>query len=547
MSDRQQFDYDHIVIGSGFGGSVSAHRLTEKGYSVGVMEMGRRWNPDNLPKSNWRIWNWVWRPMLGLRGFFSMSFFRHVFILHGNAVGGGSITYAQTLLVPPEKVWDNGQWAGINDWHSVMPGHYATAQKMLGVANNPIPGPADFGLKKMAEATGCGDSWYTTDVGVFFGPDGKPYDESQQGQTYPDPYFGGDGPDRVSCTGCGGCMMGCKTGAKNTLDKNYLYLAEKHGAKVHEETKVIDVSPLNGSDGADGYEVTTVPANFRGLYLGIGKQTLRCQNIVFAGSSLGTQELLFKLKDKGSLPNISDALGRRVRTNAESLVDARIPYSKENMSRGIAIGSGIHIDEHTHIEATRYPEGSDFMGLMFTAMTRGKPGWTRPFVWLKAAIYILCTRPLKALRAQLPWGFAKETIIFLCMQTIDGHIDMKLKRLWYWPFRKALVSSGDPIPAFIPEANEFVIKGAEAIGAIPGSSLPEIFLNIPTTAHCMGGAAMAASSEEGVCDNRNRVFGYENMLVCDGSMLAANLGVNPSLTITALTEHAMSYIPAKAA
>lgn len=267
--------------------------------------------------------------------------------------------------------------------------------------------------------------------------------------------------------------------------------------------------------------------------------------VVVAGSSLGTQELLFRLKEKASLPKISDALGKRVRTNAESLVNCRIPGSKDDMSLGVAICSGIHIDEFTHIGATRYPAGSDFMGLMFTAMTRGKPGWTRPFTWLATAAKIIAANPIRAIKAQLPWGFAKESIIFLCMQTIDGHLNMRLKRLWYWPFRKALVTEGKAIPAFIPEANEFVIKGSEALGGIPGSSLPEIFLNIPTTAHCMGGAAMAASPEEGVCDGQNRVFGYENLLVCDGSMLAANLGVNPSLTITALTEHAMSHIPAK--
>lgn len=541
-----QFDYDYIVVGSGFGGSVSAHRLTEKGYSVGVMELGRRWSPASLPKTNWRIWNWIWRPMLGLRGFFSMSFFRHVFILHGNAVGGGSITYAQTLLVPPEHIWDNGQWAGLNDWKKVMPGHYATAKKMLGVQTNPIIAPADTNLRKMAEATGCGETWYPTDVGIFFGPEGD-QSEAQRGNSYPDPYFGGDGPDRKSCIGCGACMMGCPHDAKNTLDKNYLYLAEKHGAKVHEETKVVDIVPLNGTDGTDGYEVTTVPTSLGGLYFGAGKKTFTCQSVVVAGSSLGTQELLFRLREKGSLPNISDALGKRVRTNAESLVSCRLPDGEEDMSLGIAIGSGIHVDEFTHIEATRYPAGSDFMGLTLTAMTGGKPGWTRPFTWLVTAAKIFASNPIRAIKAQMPWGFAKETIIFLCMQTLDGHLNMRLKRLWYWPFRKGLVTEGDPIPAFIPEANEFVIKGSEAIGAIPGSSIPEIFFNIPTTAHCMGGAAMAATPEEGVCDGQNRVYGYENLLICDGSMLAANLGVNPSLTITALTEHAMSFIPNKAA
>ncbi|MEP4556311.1 GMC family oxidoreductase [Cobetia amphilecti] len=537
--------YDYLIVGSGFGGSVCAHRLTEKGYRVAVMEQGKRWTPDNMPRSNWRLSRWLWRPMLGLRGFFTMSFFRHVIVLHGNAVGGGSITYAQTLLVPPDRVWDNGQWAGLNDWHAVMPAHYATAKQMLGVTTNRIIAPADHHLKRMAAVAGCEDTWYPTEVGIFFGPEGESGTPAA-GSAHADPYFDGEGPERHSCIGCGGCMMGCRHGAKNSLDKNYLYLAEKHGAQVHAETKVIDVVPLNGkADGADGYVVTTVPSTFSGLYLGLGKRRVTCQSIVFAGSSLGTQELLFHLRDRGSLPNISNALGKRVRTNAESLISCRMPDSHDDMSKGIAIGSGIHIDEHTHIEATRYPAGSDFMGLLFTAMARGKPGWTRPFSWLKAMAKVVAANPRRALKFQLPWGFAKETIIFLCMQTADGHLNMTLKRLWYWPLRKALVTEGKRIPTFIPEANDFVTRGAEAIGAIPGSSIPEILFNIPTTAHCMGGAAMAASPEDGVCDGQNRVFHYRNMLICDSSMLAANLGVNPSLTITALAEHAMSHIPRK--
>ncbi len=535
------YDFDYIIVGSGFGGSVSALRLTEKGYSVGVIEMGRRWTPDNLPKSNWNLRNWAHYPMLGLRGFFRVSFFRHVIVLHGCAVGGGSITYANTLLVPPEKVWDDGSWAGLNDWKAVMPGHFETAKKMLGVVENKIIAPCDLTLKKMADAQGCGDTWYRTDVGVFFGDEG-----AEPGKEYPDPYFGGEGPVRNSCIGCGGCMVGCRYNAKNTLDKNYLYLAEKRGAEVIPEMKVVDVVPLNGqADGRDGYEVTAVPPTWRGVGAGIGRKTWRCRGIIFSGSSLGTQDLLFRLKQKGSLPNISDELGKRVRTNAESLIVVRIPGSEENMSDGIAIGSGIHIDENTHIEATRYPAGSDFMGMMLTALTKGRPGWTRPFLWLWVALKIVLRNPFRAARAQFPLGWARETIIFLCMQTIDGYLNLRMKRLWYWPFRKALLSEGDRIPTFIPEANEFAEKGAEVVGGIAGSSTPEIFFNTPTTAHCMGGCGMGADPEYGVIDGKNRVFGYRNMLICDGSMLGANLGVNPSLTITALTEHAMSHVSDK--
>ncbi|HJV53774.1 MAG TPA: GMC family oxidoreductase [Noviherbaspirillum sp.] len=532
-----QTDYDFIVIGSGFGGSVSALRLAEKGYRVAVIEQGRRWTPDNLPKSNWSLSRWMWRPALGLRGFFSMRFFKHVVVLHGNAVGGGSITYANTLLVPPDKVWREGSWAGLNDWERVMPQHFATARRMLGVTTNRRLDAADFRLKEMAQAAGVAHTYYPTEVGVFFGKEGD-----APGTTYADPFFEGEGPDRTSCHGCGGCMVGCRHGAKNSLDQNYLYLAEKKGARLFAETRVIDVRPLpSRADGADGYVVETL--SLAGPLRG-QRRRFTCRGVVLAASSLGTQELLFRLKEKGSLPRISDALGNQVRTNAESIIGIRFPGSKVDLSKGIAIGSGIYIDEYTHIEATRYPDGSDAMGLMSTVMTLGRPGWTRPFTWLATLAKMLLTKPLTTLRLLTPFGFARETVIFLCMQTLDGHLTMRLKRRWFWPFAKQLTTHGKKIPTFIPAANDFAVKAAKATGGVPLTSLTEILLDVPTTAHCMGGAAISRTRADGVCDGKNRVFGYYNMYICDGSMLGANLGVNPSLTITALTEHAMSHVPA---
>lgn len=531
-------DLDYVIVGSGFGGSVSACRLSEKGYKVKVIEQGRRWSPDSLPRSNWKVWDYLWRPMLGLRGFLNMRLFRHVMIVHGNAVGGGSVTYAQTLLVPPPSVWDDSQWADLDSWAETMPKHYAMAQRMLGVTENRRPGPADARLREMATATGVEDTFYYTKVGVFFGSD-----TDAPGTRYPDPYFDGEGPARNSCVGCGGCMVGCRHNAKNTLDKNYLYFAEKRGAIVEAETQVIDVRPLNGkNDGTDGYEVVTVPTFARWFKR---RTRVTTRNVVFAASSLGTMELLFKLKSSGSLPNISDDLGKRVRTNAESILGVRFPGAKEDLSKGVAIGSGIYIDQYTHVEAMRYPDGSNLMSGLLTVLTGGRPGPTRIGVWVYAMLKLLVTRPIAGLRSLLPYRFSNETIMLLVMQTLDGHLDMRWKRPWWWPFSKMLTSHGERIPTFIPQANEFTRKAARATGGIALSSSSDIFFNVPMTAHCMGGCAMGATPATGVIDAQNRVFNYRNLYVVDSSMLAANLGVNPSLTITALAERAMSFIPSK--
>ena len=535
MAD-ESFDFDYIVVGSGFGGSVTAHRLTEKGYRVAVMEMGRRWTAENLPRTNWMLWRWIWRPGLGLRGFFNIEPFRHVVILHGCAVGGGSITYANTLLVPNDSVWERGSWAGLADWKQEMPRHYETARKMLGVVENRILGPSDGILERAAGGLGAAHRFYRTDVAVFQDADG-----SAGGNTCPDPYFGGQGPERTTCIGCGGCMMGCRYNAKNTLDKNYLYLAERDGARVFEETRVVDVIPLQGkADGSEGYEVRTRKST---AWIGRQPRSFTCRGVVFAASALGTMDLLFRLKQKGSLPAISDCLGQRVRTNAESLIGVRIPRSPEDLSQGIAIGSGVYIDEHTHIEAVRYPKGSDAMGLLATLLTGGRPGIGRILLWIGNLVVSLLRHPAKTIRCLHPFGWASESLILLCMQTLDGHIQMRLGRPWFWPFRKTLMSHGGRIPTFIPQANDFARKVAALTGGVPMSMITEILFNVPGTAHILGGCPMAGTAEEGVVDHHHRVFGYRNMYICDGSVLAANLGVNPSLTICAVTERAMSHIP----
>jgi cholesterol oxidase len=526
-----QHDYDHVVVGSGFGGAVSACRLAEKGYSVAVLEMGKRWTAADFPKTTWNARRFLWRPGLKLFGFFNLRPFKHVMILCGNAVGGGSITYANTMLSPPETVWAEGSWKGISSWRDEMPAHYATARQMLGVTENKIIGEADLMLKRMADDQGVGHSFYKTDVAVYFG------DEPGKAKLHPDPYFGGEGPERSSCIGCGGCMVGCRYNAKNTLDKNYLFFAEKRGAKIFAETRVVDIKPLGAVDGSDGYAITTERST---AWLAKQRRTITARHVVLSASALGTMDLLLRLKERGSLPNISDRLGHDVRTNSESLIGVRFPGSEVDMSKGIAIGSGIHIDRFTHIEATRYSRGSDALGLLATMLVNGT-GLSRIGKWIATAF----RHPVKFVRAGWPFGFARQTLIFLVMQTIDATLRMRLRRRWFWPFSRVMSSEGERIPTNIPQANAFAEKAAATFGGIAITSSSEILFAMPMTAHCIGGCVMGTDPTQGVIDAQHRVFGYQNLYVVDGSAVGANLGVNPSLTITALAERAMSFIPPK--
>jgi cholesterol oxidase len=498
----QDTDFDFIVIGSGFGGSVTALRLAEKGYRVAVMEMGRRWSPEDFPSTNWSLWRWIWRPGLAMRGFFNLEFFRHVVIAHGCAVGGGSVTYGATLVVPKSSIWESGSWAGLAPWKTEMPPHYAEASRMLGVTENKVLGPADRLLKQVADATGVGDTFYRTRVGIFQEPEGE-----TGGKSYPDPYFGGAGPERSTCQACGGCFMGCRHNAKNTLDKNYLYFAEKLGARVFAETKVVDVACLDGkADGSEGYEVRTVKST---TWLRRKPRRFTCRGVVFAGSALGSMDLLFRLKEKGSLPSLSNQLGHHVRTNAESMIGVRVPGAREDLSKGVAIGSGIYLDQYTHIEAMGYPNGSDSLAVLCTLLTNGRPGWTRIVRLLGNFIASFLRHPVRTVRCLHPFGWARESLLLLCMQTLDAHIDMRLGRPWFWPFRKTLVSRGSRVPTYIPQANDFASKAAKLIGGAPMSMITEILFDIPCTAHILGGCAMASSPAQGVVDRQHRVFGYK--------------------------------------
>jgi cholesterol oxidase len=523
------FDFDWLVIGSGFGGSVSALRLSEKGYRVGVLEMGKRWASKDFPKTNWDLKRFLWAPFAGCHGIFKMTLLPHVFILSGAGVGGGSLVYANTLLVPPPKAFEDPRWAHLADWKTVLPPFYALARRMLGATENTRFFEADELVRAHAARIGRAQSFAPTTVGVYFGEPGK---------TVPDPYFGGEGPDRTGCTFCGGCMVGCGVGAKNTLDKNYLHFAEKRGTVIVPERRVTRIEPL--PDG--GYRVHTERST---TWFRKDRKVYTARGVVVSAGVLGSVDLLLKCKEQGALPKLSDQLGQYVRTNSEAVlgVTARDPAKKFN--RGVAIGSSVELDDHTHLEPVRYPTGSDSLALITTPLTDGGGGVPRWLRWIGTVL----TQPLDVLRGLVPFGWAERTVILLVMQTLDNHMSVRRGRRWFWPFQRALVTeipAGTPAaPTYIPRANEAAKAIAADMGGMARSSITEAVLDVPTTAHILGGCAMGTDAETGVIDEKCRVFGYENLMVIDGSMIGANLGVNPSLTITALAEHAMSHVPKK--
>ncbi|MFN7144315.1 MAG: GMC oxidoreductase [Myxococcota bacterium] len=522
-------DYDWIVIGSGFGGSVSALRLTEKGYRVGVLEMGKRWTAKDFPKTSWDARRYLWAPLFGLHGIFKMTLLPHVFILSGAGVGGGSLVYANTLLVPPPRAFEDPKWRDLADWKTVLPPFYALAKRMLGVTENPRTFAADDVIRSYADAIGRGQSFQRTNVAIYFGEAGK---------EVPDPFFGGEGPARTGCTFCGGCMIGCKVGAKNTLDKNYLFFAEKKGATVIPERRVTRVEPL--PDG--GYRVHTERST---ALLRKDPQTFTAKGVVFSAGVLGTVDLLLKCKEEGALPRLSPRLGDFVRTNSEAILGVTANDPKKKLNEGIAIGCKVDLDDHTHLEPVLNGTGSDALALITTPLTDGGPGAPR---WLKWLGTILAS-PVTALKTFIPFGWAERTVILLVMQTLDNHLRVRRGRSWVWPFGKSLVTEipdgQPPVPTYIPAANDAARAIAKAIGGTPRSSVTEAVLDVPTTAHILGGCAMGKDADDGVIDAHCRVHGYPGLMVVDGSMIGANLGVNPSLTITALAEHAMSHVPAK--
>jgi len=526
---QEIFDYDYIVIGSGFGGSVSAMRLSQKGYKVAVIESGKRWQSHEFAKSNFNLRKFFWLPKLFCYGIQRINLLKDVLVLSGAGVGGGSLVYANTLYIPPKKFFENEIVKKMGGEELILP-FYHLAQKMLGVTLNPHLTEVDEFMRQTAIDFGIEKTFQPTPIGVNF--------HETNGI---DPYFQGEGPLRNTCNFCGGCMVGCRFNAKNTLDKNYLYFAEKLGANIIPETKVIEVIPF-GEKGENGYRIITKSTT--GL-LGFPKKTFTTKGVVFSAGVLGTMELLMKMKEKKRLPNLSNMLGKVVRTNSESILGVTSLDKNVDYSKGVAITSSIYPDEDTHIEPVRYSAGADAMGILAApALVDGGGKIPRQLKFLWSVI----RHPLRTLRYLIPLGFAKKSIILVVMQTVDNNIEIIRKRSWFFPFVKFLSSqqkTGKKIPTYIPIANEFAKKLAQKINAIPRSSINEALLDIPTTAHILGGSVIGESPQTGVIDLQNRVFGYENMLVCDGSMIPANLGVNPSLTITALTERAMSFIPPK--
>ena len=522
--------WDAVVVGSGFGGSVSALRLAEKGYRVLVVEAGKRWRNRDFPRTNWNVRKSLWAPALGLHGILRISLLRHAMILSGAGVGGGSLVYGNTLLVPPDKAWADRQWAELDDWTAVMPEHYRTAQYMLGVTTTPEMRPADHRLHEASTALGEGKAagFRPTRVGVFFG-EGESPDEALR-----DPYFQGEGPERKPCVRCGACMVGCPHGSKNTLDKNYLHFAERLGARVIPERRVTALRRIGDPDDAAGWwELDTERST---AWLRKDRRTIKARRVVLSAGALGTSRLLLRCRKQGLLPRLSERVGSFVRTNSEAII-AVLCGDDTNYGEGIAITSSLDLSDGTHVEVVTYNEGSDALSFLSTLMVDGGgriPRWLR---FIPTAL----RRPWQFLRSLWPFGWARRTIILLCMQTDDNALELRLSgnsRLV-----SSLAAGSRHIPTYIPAAHELARAMAEQTGGIPLGSIFEVTFDTPTTAHILGGAAMGPDPERGVIDADNRVFGYRDLYVVDGSMIGANLGVNPSLTITALAERAMAKIP----
>ncbi|WP_420643477.1 GMC oxidoreductase [Candidatus Leptofilum sp.] len=525
--------YDYVVIGSGFGGSVSAMRLTEKGYRVLVLERGKRYRAEDFPKTNWNIFKYLWQPALRCFGIMGINFLDDLMILNGSGIGGGSLVYASTHIEPGEKFYEAEEWADLTDWQSELAPHFKTANRMLGVRENPLFWPADYRLQEIANEVGQGDTFKPTPVAIFFG---------DPGETVPDPFFDGEGPDRAGCIHCGGCMVGCRHNAKNTLDKNYLYFAEKWGAEVRSEANVLALRPLYGPQpGAARYEIEYEKVTD---WMFKQKQTVRARNVIVSAGVMGTVNLLLKCRDEAkTLPLLSERLGWMVRSNSEALMGVTARDGEVDYSKGVAITSHFWLDEVTSVEPVRYPRGSSLMRNLAVPLVSLKGGG-----WQRFGRFIVegVKRPYDFLKARFLPDWARDSTILLIMQTAENRMRLKRGRSIFTLFRQGLISERDdslPIPAVIDAGRSVVNRFAEKTNGIPQSTMNEVLLETPSTAHILGGCGIGASEADGVIDTKHEVFNYPGLFVADGSVIPANLGVNPSLTITAMTERAMSLVP----
>jgi len=517
-------EYDYIIVGSGFGGSVSALRLSEKGYKVLVVEKGKWFAAKDFPKTNWNFRKWLWLPGIRFFGIMKLSIFKHVAVLSGTGVGGGSLVYANTLPIPKPTFFKTGSWSKLNDWETELKPYYSQALKMLGATKNPKLFDGDIGLKKVAKKLKLEDKFDTTNVAVYFG---------EENITKDDPYFDGMGPKRTGCNYCGACMTGCRNNSKNTLDKNYLYLAQKKGAKILAEHEVYNVKPIQTEDGSNGYEVALKTST----KVITKRQTIKTKGVIFSGGVLGTVKLLLKLK-KSSLPYISGKLGQDIRTNNETLVSVSTLEKDKNFSKGVAIGSILDTDENSHLEIVRYSEGSNAWKLIHLPYVTGR----NVFIRLGKVLFALVKSPVNYFKIYFVNSWAKKTVVLLFMQTLDS--TLKFKSTIFGTMSSTLSSGKKPTP-FIPESVKLIKEYSKAVNGVSTSFALETIAGIPSTAHILGGAVMGENPSEGVIDKNNAIFGYQNLYVIDGSMISSNPGVNPSLSITAIAEHAMDKIKVK--